>query len=92
MGIVGHGKKLPYRATVELQMSFNEQRYWKNNKPLIVTRGKGSSVPVAICRAIRLAFKHPNVKRKAPTWIEVRIKGDFALASRWRANFPNSMT
>lgn len=80
MGIVWHGKKLPYRATVEVQTIFNEERYWKNNKPLtVVTRGKGSSVPVAICRAIRLAFKHPNVKRKAPTWIEVRIK----VTSRW---------
>ena len=37
------------------------------------TKGNGSSVPIAISRAIRLAFKHPSVKRKSPTYIEVSV-------------------
>ena len=37
------------------------------------TKGNGSSVPIAISRAIRLAFKHPSVKRKSPTYIEMSV-------------------
>jgi len=47
-------------------MSFPEQRYLENGVQLEVqAKGSGSSVPVAISRAVRLAFKHPAVKRKS---------------------------
>ena len=73
-------KKLPYVASVELQMILKEERYWKENAPLTIqTRGTGSSVPIAISRAVRLAFKHPNLKRKSPTYIDMSVK----VTSRW---------
>ena len=61
-------KKPPYVAKVALRTRFSEARYSRNGEILeINTKGAGSSVPIAISRAVRLAFKHPNIKRKSPT-------------------------
>ena len=61
-------------------MSWPEDRYFKNDVPLeIKTRGNGSSVPIAISRAMRLAFKHPAAKGKSPTYINMSV----TVLSRW---------
>jgi len=73
-------KKPPYVARVELTMILREERYLKDNARLFVlTKATGSSVPAAISRAVRLAFKHPNIKRKSPTYVDMSIK----VTSRW---------
>jgi hypothetical protein len=73
-------KKQPYVAKVALDMSFPEERYVTNGARLEVrTKGNGSSVPIAISRAVRLAFKHPSVKRKSPTYINMSV----TVLSRW---------
>ena len=41
------------------------------------TKGNGSSAPIS--KAIRLAFKHPSVKRKSPAYIEMSV----TVRSRW---------
>ena len=73
-------KKQPYVAKVALEMRFPEARYFTKDVPLQVrTKGNGSSVPIAISRAVRLAFKHPLVKRKSPTYITMSV----TVLSRW---------
>jgi hypothetical protein len=42
-------------------------------------KGNGSSVPINISRAVRLAFKHPLVKRKSPSYIMMSV----TVLSRW---------
>jgi len=39
----------------------------------IKAKGNGSSVPIAISRAMRLAFKHPAAKGKSPTYIHMSV-------------------
>jgi hypothetical protein len=41
------------------------------------TKGNGSSAPIS--KAIRLAFKHPSVKRKSSAYIEMSV----TVRSRW---------
>lgn len=73
-------EKRPYVAKVALEMSFPEEKYIIEGVPLEVrTKGNGSSVPIAISRAVRLAFKHPSVKRKSPTYIKMSV----TVLSRW---------
>lgn len=73
-------KRPPYVAKVALTMSFPEVRYDRNGVTLeIHTKGNGSSVPIAISRAVRLGFKHPNIKRKSPTYINMSV----TVLSRW---------
>jgi hypothetical protein len=73
-------KKQPYVAKVDLRMSFPEARYSRDGVKLEVgAKGRGSSVPVAIARAVRLAFKHPAVARKSPAYIDISI----TVRSRW---------
>jgi hypothetical protein len=73
-------KKQPYLAKVALTMSFPEERYFKDGVGLkVLAKGNGSSVPVAISRAVRLAFKHPSVKRKSPAYINFTV----TVRSRW---------
>jgi hypothetical protein len=73
-------KKQPYVAKVALKMSFPEKRYFENGVRLEVqARGNGSSVPIAISRAVHLAFKHPAVKHKSPTYIDMSV----TVLSRW---------
>ncbi len=73
-------KKPPYVAKVALKMSFPEERYSKNGEILeIHTKGNGSSVPIAITRAVRSGFKHPAIKRKSPTYINMSV----TVISRW---------
>lgn len=80
-------KKRQYVARIELTMILREERYLKDNAPLFVlTKGTGSSVPVAISRAVRLAFKHPHIKRKGPTYVDMSIK----VTSRWLLDVTNS--
>jgi hypothetical protein len=51
-----------------------EERCFTNGVPLEVrAKENGSSVPIATPRAIRLAFQHPLVKRKSPTYIKMSI-------------------
>jgi hypothetical protein len=72
--------KQPYVATIALTMTFPEERYVVNGVPLeIRTKGAGSSVPIALSRAVRLAFKHPNLKRKSPAYINMSA----TVTSRW---------
>jgi len=73
-------KKPPYVAKVALTMSFPEARCDRNGVTLeIHTKGNGSSVPIAISRAVRLGFKHPNIKSKSPTYINMSV----TVLSRW---------
>jgi hypothetical protein len=73
-------KKKPYVAKVALEMKLAERRYFTNGVPLRVrTRGNGSSVPIAISRAVRLAFKDPLLKRKSPAYIDISV----TVLSRW---------
>jgi hypothetical protein len=74
-------RKKPYVAKVELKMKLRQQIYCSaDGVPLEVTSiGSGSSVPVAIARAVRLAFKHPAIKRKGPTYIGFEV----VVLSRW---------
>lgn len=73
-------KKPPYVATVELEARFGEKRYFRDGMPLVVTtKGRGSSVPVAITRAVRLVFKHHALKHKSPTYIDMSVR----VTSRW---------
>ena len=73
-------KKQPYVAKVALEMTFPEERYISKGVPLEVrAKGNGSSVPIAISRAVRLAFKHPSVKRKSPAYIKMSV----TVLSRW---------
>jgi hypothetical protein len=52
----------------------------KNGEILeIHTKGNGSSVPIAIIRAVRSGFKHPAIKRKSPTYINMSV----TVLSRW---------
>jgi hypothetical protein len=75
-------KKQPYVAKVELQMKFTQAIYCKDGVPLQVTStGSGSSVPIAIARAVRLAFRHPSVKGKSPTYLDFEV----IVLSRWRS-------
>jgi hypothetical protein len=46
-------KKRPYVAKVSLEMTFPEERYFTKGAPLEVrAKGEGSSVPIAISRAV----------------------------------------
>jgi hypothetical protein len=45
----------------------------------IRAKGNGSSVPIAISRAVRVAFRHPSVKGKGPAYIKMLVK----VLSRW---------
>jgi hypothetical protein len=74
-------KKPPYVAKVALTMTWPEERYCKNGGELfqILVKGSGSSVPIAISRAVRLAFKHPAAKHKSPTYIDMSV----TVVSRW---------
>lgn len=73
-------KKLPYVAKVALKMTWPEERYFRDGALLeISAKGNGSSVPIAISRAVRLAFKHPAAKHKSPTYINMSV----TVLSRW---------
>lgn len=70
----------PYIAKVALEMKLTESRFWSNGSPLkIRTRGNGSTVPIAMARAVRDAFKHPALKGKSPTYFTMSA----VVVSRW---------
>jgi hypothetical protein len=78
--IMATDKKPPYVATVALTMTFPEARYVRDGEPLeIEVKGSGSSVPIAISRAVRLAFKNPGIERKSPTYLNMSV----TVLSRW---------
>jgi hypothetical protein len=53
-------RKQPYVAKVAPKMSFPAERHFKNGKALEAhAKGHGFSVPIAISRAMRVAFKKP---------------------------------
>jgi|ERR1700733_5265552 len=81
-------KKKPYIAKVALEMKLTEQRYSTKGAPSqIRVRGEGSSVPIAISRAVRLAFKDPSLKGKSPTYIDMSL----VVVSRWNFDHLNSI-
>lgn len=70
----------PYVAKVALEMKLSESRFCNNGSPLkIRTTGSGSSVPIAMARAVRDAFKHPSLKGKSPTYFTMSA----VVVSRW---------
>lgn len=72
--------KKPYVAKVALEMSFPEERYVKDGVGLkVLTKAEGSSVPIAIAKAITLAFEDPSVMRKEPAYITMSV----TVVSRW---------
>jgi hypothetical protein len=75
-------KKQPYVAKVELKMKLTQGIYVKDGVPLEVTStGSGSSVPIAIGRAVRLAFRRAKIKGKSPTYLDFEV----IVLSRWRS-------
>jgi hypothetical protein len=57
-------------------MRFPEERY---SGLTAHTKAPGSSVPIAISEAVGPAFKHPSVKRKSPTYVNMSI----TVLSKW---------
>lgn len=78
-------KPKPYVAKVALEITSPEDRYNRNGIQLrLHARGKGTSVPIAIGRAIELAFEDPSIKGKEPTYIRITVK----VLSRWVLDEP----
>ncbi len=65
---------------------FPEQRYEKSQQPLeLVGSGQGSSLAVAINRAVRAILQSPEMRRKSPPhiYLAVGIDGQQPVAF-WR--------
>jgi hypothetical protein len=61
---------------------FPEQRYQRNGLPLEITgTGRGSSLAVAMSRAIRSILQSPEMRRKSPLhiYLSVGIDGEHPI-------------
>ena len=80
LSVISAVSSKPYVAKVALEMSFPEERYVKDGVGLkVLTKAQGSSVPIAIAKAIALAFEDPSVKQKEPAYINMSV----TVVSRW---------
>ena len=64
---------------VTILARFPEQRYQRNGRPLeIVGTGQGSSLDVAMNRAMRVILRSPDMRHKSPLhiFLSVAIDGE----------------